>query len=222
MGLFPFFFGALPPKTRFRKVDVTAVVECLRTLTTTTEKLGELPYSDPCWVWTEGSASRLDLAVVDAHICSLFDTGKPPSSTSGLTSSWTGTTAATGLYLHSVLGLWNAGEPMERRLFRRVVAMLLRDLQNCPDQERTGDFWFWKVFAGACSLARHEVHAGDAVVGDLRRGFDGFVRSWSVAAGCVDWEAVRGRLARVCWPGGEVSEAKCVWERAMRDGPVEV
>jgi hypothetical protein len=223
MGLFPFFFGALPPKAKFHDIDGLPMVECLRTLTKLTQprKRKQVP-CDPGWVWMGGTASRLDLTIVDAHIGSLFDSATPQngSTDQGFIGSWSGVTIAAGLYLHSVLHLWNGGEPIEHRLFRRVLTILMRDLERSIsdlNNSTSSDFWFWKVFAGAYSLERHHSYANDPTVQVLESYFDGFVRNWSQASGTTKWQEAKSRLLGTAWPTGpDQGEAQRIWERALR------
>ncbi|KAK7424098.1 hypothetical protein QQX98_000708 [Neonectria punicea] len=224
MRLFPSFFVALPPETKFYDIDGSPMIECLRNLTKSVESINfDQGTRDPGWVWSEGSASRLDLALVSSHVASLFDLGGtvvPDHSTEQkLTTSWCGVSAASGLYLHSVLGIWNAGEPIELRLFRRVMLVLVRDLYRIIHEAKdfeTSDFWFWKVFVAACSLATHWMHACDETLLRLDRSINAFIRSWSEAANVVRWEEAELRLMSIAW---STSLPQClaedVWERAF-------
>ncbi|KAK7425885.1 hypothetical protein QQZ08_007599 [Neonectria magnoliae] len=224
MRLFPSFFVALPPKTAFYDIDGSPMVECLRTLTKSVQSINfDQGTRDPSWVWTEGSASRLDLAFVSSHMASLFDLGGTvvPDHCTGqkLTTSWCGISAVSGLYLHSVLGIWNAGEPIELRLFRRVMLILVRDLYRTIHEVEafeTSDFWFWKVFVAACSLATHWMHADDQTLQRLDRSIKAFIRSWSKAANVVLWEEAELRLMSITW---STSLPQClaedVWERVL-------
>lgn len=223
MGLFPFFFGALPPKAKFHDIDGLPMVECLRTLTNLTQPRKRKQVNcDPGWVWMGGSASRLDLAIVDAHIGSLFDTATPrnDSTYQGFVGSWASVTLAAGLYLHSVLHLWNGGEPIEHRLFRRVLTILMRDLERSISELKdpmSSTFWFWKVFVGAYSLERHQLYANDPTVQVLESYFDGFVRSWSQASRTTTWQEAKARLLRIAWyTESNEDEGQRIWERALR------
>jgi hypothetical protein len=72
-------------------------------------------------------------------------------------SSWCGVAITSELYLTAVLGLWNAGKPIERRLLRIIFRILVRDLAKQPKKWSTtagsSDLWLWKHFVGAYSLA---------------------------------------------------------------------
>lgn len=102
--------------------------------------------------------SNLLSAVIDAYISSIPDhnedskPGLPPN----LKSSWS--CIAVGLYLTSVLGVWNRGLPPENRHLYRNLLTLRRDLDESLSDIMGQDasswqFWFWKAFLGAFCLA---------------------------------------------------------------------
>ncbi|KAM5344247.1 hypothetical protein ACJ41O_012784 [Fusarium nematophilum] len=131
MRMLPFFFAALP-SDGFHDIDGTYMAECLRNLTISTQ-LATIDHTecDPGWVWMEGSASRLLHATVSSHLTSLFEAnGNIVSDCPKLPTSWIGISIASGLYLHSVLDIWSTSGPIEPRLLRRFLTMLMRDLDR--------------------------------------------------------------------------------------------
>jgi hypothetical protein len=88
-------------------------------------------------------------------------------SSQNLKSSWSGICIAVGLYLTSILGVWNRCPP-ENRLLRYNLRVLGQDLvgnfadimgQDVAAQKS----WFWKAFLGALSLA----HARSVIDGGV-------------------------------------------------------
>lgn len=169
LAKFPYF---LTPPPRGRKpvdVDAYSMVECLRDITMDNDKR-LFGLDDPEEFFTYGGPTRLFVAMVDAHVLSFAAKSEksasersnrasrgspsPPS----LVSPFSGFTSAMGLYLHSVLGIWNGGRPMSTRLLCRIIYILKRHLAR--DKHRLGGkggldrgFWFWRAFVGAMALA---------------------------------------------------------------------
>lgn len=52
--------------------------------------------------------------------------------------------------------LWNGGQPIESRLFRRLVMILQRDVEQSEEgmlrDAGSLELWFWKVFVAAYAL----------------------------------------------------------------------
>ncbi|KAI9150058.1 Sterol regulatory element-binding protein [Paramyrothecium foliicola] len=161
--------------------------------------------------------------------------------------SLTGIGTAAALFLHSVLENYNGGFPVDMRLHTAVLLILRRDLTLCEDRNlrqdmmsasgetANRDFWFWRVFAGAFSLAKAMEVALAAAAGatdlmaeaetrgmvkdlqDLEFCYDGFIQRYSEATGVLEWREAREVLAKVVWPEFEPSEnmAQGLWERAV-------
>ncbi|RGP77212.1 hypothetical protein FLONG3_4727, partial [Fusarium longipes] len=120
MKLLPFFFAILPASTCFHNIDASPLIEHLKHVTTSTQTASKDRYKcDPSWEWIEGSESRLLCATIGSHFSSLFeDEMFSSSSCSKYSVSWSGMCAASSLYMHSVLELWDGGKPMEPGLLR--------------------------------------------------------------------------------------------------------
>jgi hypothetical protein len=85
------------------------------------------------WLQMEASVSKLLVALTNSHAASLpCDNRKETTGclidAKGLTSSWCSIAITSELYLTAVLGLWNAGKPLERRLLRILFYTLVRDI----------------------------------------------------------------------------------------------
>ncbi|QPC58908.1 hypothetical protein HYE67_001139 [Fusarium culmorum] len=221
LKMIPFFFSELPPNTKFVDVDGTAMAECLATLTATAQlRTQGMDFDDQQMIWQEGAATRLMLAFVGSHIESLSTHGRKASVPNGsrMASSWSGMAAATGLYLHTVLRFWNAGEPIEPRLHRRVLLVLQQDLERSRRTSRPlNDLWFWKAFVGAMSVERQTASPARGVVNEMKGVYEGFVREWSIIIGTTAWEQARAALSRIVWPEVYHSEdmAQELWYRCV-------
>ncbi|CAG7563423.1 unnamed protein product [Fusarium equiseti] len=204
LKMLPFFFSDLPPCSTFIDIDGAEIVECLATLTATSRTRAQaLDFEDQQMMWQEGAATRLLLLVVGSHIESISSDKKTTTSArsrSSLASSWSGLNAAVGLYLHTILRFWNAGDPIEPHLHRRVLFILYQDLELDRRRPRIlSDLWLWKAFVGAMSLERAAASAGGAL-DEMQVVFEGFVREWSVVTRVTDWEIARLSLSAVVWP----------------------
>ncbi|CAM1501264.1 Fc.00g104260.m01.CDS01 [Cosmosporella sp. VM-42] len=232
MRMFPYFFNPLPHTTEFRDIDVTPIIACLKILSDMVEirRLNPyLPYGECSrdLIWLEGGATRLLLVVVHAHVESISPHTPEPSQEYGardkLRSSWSGMSASNALYLHSILGLWNAGEPIEDRLHSHVLSILQRDLEQnhfkvSSRQTKASDLWFWKAFVGAFSITkRQKVDTG--VVRGRQPTFNNFICDWSKAMAITRWADARARLKRVLWPASfwEDDTVQQMWDAASKD-----
>ncbi|KAF4988101.1 hypothetical protein FGRMN_9967 [Fusarium graminum] len=226
MKLLPFFFAALPSTTKFHDIDASPLIECLKHVTTSTQTAKEDRYKcDPNWEWVEGSESRLLCATIGSHFSSMFEDDLSWSLDScKYRTSWSGMCAALSLYLHSVLHLWDGGNPMEPRLLRRFLSILRRDLEssiNMLELHESRDFWLWRAFLGAFSIVRHQAQCHDPVLYDLRKAFFGFVMSWKKVTGLALWEEARNCLESVAWPVGQAQEPGAfVWKIAVEHEPI--
>ncbi|KAF4969020.1 hypothetical protein FSARC_3674 [Fusarium sarcochroum] len=225
MKLLPFFFAALSPSTQFHNIDASPLIDCLRNVTISTQTANEDRYKcDPNWEWVEGSESRLLCATIGSHFSSLFEDDMTFSSSQARYSiSWSGMCAASSLYLHSVLELWNGGEPMESCLFRRFLSILKRDLDQTIDtlgSDDSSDFWLWRAFLGAYSIARYQARVHDPALADLESEFSDFVETWKRKTGLTLWEEAQIALVSVAWPLHQPHDlGSDVWKRAIEQEP---
>ncbi|KAH7127398.1 hypothetical protein EDB81DRAFT_871898 [Dactylonectria macrodidyma] len=215
------YFGALPATTPFRPIDGLPMIECLRVLTLSTQSAKyEHGNNDPCLIWADGSASMLTLELMSSHISSLDDDRGPAFVSSAcLPTSWCGISVTSGLYLHSVLELSNGGDPIDPRLFRCLILMLMRDLGRDiykADMYGLSDFWFWKAFVGAFSLANHQLHEYDEALEDIGNELNGYIRRWSEISTVSHWTEAENRLFGITWTEN-VPLAESVWETATKD-----
>ncbi|OIW25432.1 hypothetical protein CONLIGDRAFT_93305 [Coniochaeta ligniaria NRRL 30616] len=158
----PHFFAPPPRGRKPADIDTLALVECLRDITNYVDRR-MFGWDDREDFFARGGPTRLFVAVVDLHVLSFSGkvekVQRDDKDSSNFISSWSGASSAMGLYLHSVLGIWNAGRPMSSRLLCRLVQILKRHLTS--DRQRLGakggldrGFWFWKVFTGTVALAK--------------------------------------------------------------------
>lgn len=139
-----------------------------------------------------------------------------------LMTSWSGFGAVVTLYMNSVLGLWNFGEPIQPRLLRRVLSILQRDLEKSGRKQDSGcrlylDLWFWKAFMGAFSLAVASPAGDRGILHDSESAFGQFIRAWSRRSGVRDWAGAKAALARIVWPDWFPGEdlARALWESTV-------
>ncbi|KAH7126126.1 hypothetical protein EDB81DRAFT_810448 [Dactylonectria macrodidyma] len=231
MRLFPAFFSPPPPETMFQDVDGSRKIECLRRLTMMTA-LRQEGYSISVdgsrerldQIWVDGAATRLLLAFVNSHVESMSSDGKPDggSQTSPrMMVSWLGISSATCLYLHAVLGIWNAGQPLETRLHRRVLLILKQDLDRVdymaePSPSLGPDLWFWRAFVGALSLAKSPKSAQE-MAASLTPHYEDYIGRWIRKTGVTRWIEAKERLALIVWPSSMQDEglAEQIWDSAV-------
>jgi hypothetical protein len=134
--------------------------------------------------------------------------------------SWCCIAITSGLYLHGVLGLSNAGKPIEPRLFRLLITIMVQDLGqvgNRSDGRSLSNWWFWQHFIGAYSLAWHQSYAYDETLQAIEGYFDRSMRSWSQACNVTQWEEAQQRLRKVAWSSSQPQfRAERVWGRAIQ------
>ncbi|KAI1022361.1 hypothetical protein LB505_007279 [Fusarium chuoi] len=221
MKLLPFFFAALPSTTQFHSIDASPLIDCLRHVTTSTQTVREDRYKcDPSWEWIEGSDSRLLCATIGSHFSSLFNDDMFSSARSSkYSTSWSAMCAASSLYMHSVLELWNGGESIDARLFRRFLCILNRDLSQSVSTlglNDSADFWLWRAFLGAYSIAKQQARVHDPLLDGLQGAFSGYVDAWKNVAGLSVWEEAHACLVSVAWPASMNYETgRSVWKSSV-------
>lgn len=232
MSMLPSFFTQVPSITKFSHINGSPWVECLRLFTASVRSfdLSKNP-AEPCWQWMETSVLKLMTILTKSHAASyaasrLADNGKEadrfpcPLAPTGLTSSWCSMAITSELYLTVVLGLWNAGNPIDRRLFRIIISILTRDLKQQPEAlsviSNLSDFLLWKYFIGAYSLAWHQCHEFDDMICEAQGFFDRSIQIWSEAHNIRQWEHAQRRLSKIAWPDDKSQAlAKEVWAKAI-------
>lgn len=231
--LFPYFFSPPPIHgSRPKSVDAVPIIDCLKGMTEAADLVCANPTAENInRVWNDGGPTKLLLTMVTSHITSFSNDAESQSPPAGgktaqpvLQSSWSGISAAVELYMHSILNIINAGEPLEYRLLYRIVLVLKRDIE----QTRTDlggshgsmrqSLWFWKVFLGALALSKHmsidtwtstpEKWPCEAELEELYEWFRDCVRAWSAVTGMTDWSVVRSRLAMLAWPAAFSRDGK--------------
>ncbi|KAL4895577.1 hypothetical protein BDV59DRAFT_174171 [Aspergillus ambiguus] len=238
MRLFPYFFSPPPtnvPRSKTMVVDALPIIECLASITDTLDQVQANRTSEHMHrVWNDGGPTRLLLALVTSHVSCFLTSDEPKNNAGGHPvnsghrhqTSWSGIAAVAELYMHSVLGIMNAGAPIECRLLYRILIILQRDVEDTRHAILTYEhgslsesLWVWKVFTGVMAIARsphtYELITRPTAIPDprarcscpcqgrLKRVYQGFrncARSWSVVSGTTRWEDVEHILTEIAWP----------------------
>ncbi|GKU06706.1 unnamed protein product [Fusarium langsethiae] len=224
MEMLPYFFAPLSSMRGFRDIDPFPMIDCLLSLTDISQLRG--PATDEKCVqqllWLEGTAVKLVVASIEAHVESMpgqSDKHHKEKSSDGMKSSWSGLFIAAELYVHQVLGLWTLDVPLEVKFHSHTLGYLSWDLDrshSCLEAGSTAasNFWFWKAFVGAFSLARHIETDRQVVLYPLRRQFIKLIYKWSEATGIKTWEEAREVLVSIVWPKSAFvhgSLAEMIW-----------
>ncbi|OKL56627.1 hypothetical protein UA08_08213 [Talaromyces atroroseus] len=232
MNLFPSFLSPISPEVQIKKIDVQPILGCMQEITDAFElRYSELYYGTGCalpyHLWASGGPSKLLSAVIGAHISSITaHTNENLRSSEGIKSSWTGICVAVGLYLTSVLGVWNQGYPAENRLLHHILRILRHDLEDSLAEVMINgtaaqDLWLWKAFLGALSLAHVVTAAGvgvcDARLWNLVPDFNHYIQIWAGTTRISMWQNARHRLENIVFPTHFQREglAKELWNRAL-------
>jgi hypothetical protein len=236
MSMFPSFLSPVSEGVQLRQVDVLPILECMREITVTYDlRYSELEFGTDCgsqyYLWASSGPSKLLSAVIDAHIKSITDQPDNDDSSrcsQNLMSSWSGICIAVGLYLTSVLGVWNQGRPPENRLLHHNLRILKQDLEeNYADimghDAAAQQLWSWKAFLGALSLAHADsVIDDDGLVGytkllDLVPVFSHYLQTSTRHMRFKKWAYARDLLGNVVFPAHFQREAlaQALWDRAL-------
>ncbi|CAG9953999.1 unnamed protein product [Clonostachys rosea f. rosea IK726] len=207
ISMLPSFFTQVPSVTAFCHVESLPFIDCLRSFTALVSSFDSGPGPAASrWQWLEDPVSKLLVTLTNFNAASqLGDIGNEAGGCSlgskGLMSSWCGVAITSELYLTAVLGLWNAGKPIERRLLRIIFRILVRDLAKQPKKWSTtagsSDLWLWKHFVA-------------------EEFFDRSIRIWSESHNIRQWEYARRRLLKITWPQDQPQTlARTVWAKAV-------
>lgn len=235
MRMITSFFSPPDPDRIPQVVDVNDIIERVRNITRITDqRLSRETDASPYELWNSGDTSHLLHAILNAHLDSYLDREPDMHSAEPMMSSWTGACIAVGMYLISILGVWNRGEvPEVRRLFYGLN-ILDRDLRNrtldsLPAESRHSRLWFWKAIVGAISIRHAQTHLASAGVleeraEELSKTLEGFgqafgehIRTWAGGHGVCEWVEARNLLYQIAWPKQCPKDgmARSVWERTL-------
>jgi hypothetical protein len=171
----------------------------------------------PYWQRMEALASKVPMTLANAHAKSLM--GDDELSAKGFVSSWCSIAITSELYLNAVLGLWNAGRPIDRRLLRVMFHILMRDLGEAKvwtKNQSSSNLRFWNYFIGAYSLAWHQSHEHDHALHEAQNFFNNSLKSWSDAYNIRHWDQAQRQLQKIIWPEYQDQKvAKKVWAKAI-------
>jgi hypothetical protein len=270
LRLMPFFFSTYPELGAQKKVDARPIIKTLEGLTNAVtarynRRHAPSPPSshyvlddalassrtvcdsnDPSTCTGCKNLSALLLANTQAHVSTLAPhevNDERSSSATQILTCWCGAVTAAAFYLNGVLRLWNAGQPIEPRLFRRLIDILKRDIERSENErekgKRSNELWFWKVFVGSYALAVAPVEqkqqlsewmSGGLVYPNISTSeerkiiqgwFDERIRRWSKLNNITEWEDAKEALSRIVWATTMVEEdkiAKNIWTEAISSG----
>ncbi|VUC36575.1 unnamed protein product [Clonostachys rosea] len=213
VSLFPYFFLPIeavekPP----RHVDVSTMLDSLRDVTRAYDERFERPARDGAvdslYYWHSGAPSKMFVASIDAHAKSLSHDSKfSTQENDSLPSSWSGFNVAEGMYLTTVLGVWNSGLPPEALLHSRGLSILERDLQAgiielAAKREQQQALWLWKLFVGILSIAHADIQLQKSFFQELSARFSRLIRKWIDLRGreSIQWEIAMEVLSSITWP----------------------
>ncbi|CAH0057369.1 unnamed protein product [Clonostachys solani] len=211
--MFPYFFSSAIVTKYPRHIDVSDIISCLTQITKQHDARfagSEATYDahSRYELWDSGGPSRLLSAVVSAHMDSISN--EPPLSSQakpGFVSSWSGFCVAIGMYLTSVLGIWNQGSPAESSLLHHVLLILKQDLQTSwlnfkARSKESQALWIWKWFAGALTIAHVQPNACDKRFRELSAEFLSLAEHCRgvIRQGSEHWPEVKALLYGVVWP----------------------
>ncbi|OBS22660.1 hypothetical protein FPOA_08993 [Fusarium poae] len=224
MELLPYFFAPLSSMRGFHDIDASPMIDCLLSLTEIFQL--RAPVEDERSVQQilliENTAVKLTVAAIETHVESMpgqDDRTRKKKSLRGLDGSWSGLFIASHLYVHQILGLWTLDAPLEVKFHSHILGYLSWDLaksDSCLEQGSivASNFWFWKAFVGAFSLARHIETDHAVALYPLRRQFVKFIYKWSECAGIKTWKEAREILIGIVWPKSAFihgSLAEMIW-----------
>uniref|UniRef100_A0A8H7K3H2 Transcription factor domain-containing protein n=1 Tax=Bionectria ochroleuca TaxID=29856 RepID=A0A8H7K3H2_BIOOC len=211
--LFPYFFSSAIVTKYPRHVDVSNILSCLAQITKQHDARfagSEATYDahSRYELWDSGGPSRLLSAVVNAHLDSIsIEPSLVSQANPGFVSSWSGFCVAIGMYLTSVLGIWNQGSPAESSLLYHVLLILKQDLQTSwlnfkARSKESQALWIWKWFAGALTIAHVQPNDCNKRFRELSVEFLSLVEHCRgvIRQDSEHWPEVKALLHRVVWP----------------------
>ncbi|KAF4966329.1 hypothetical protein FSARC_5957 [Fusarium sarcochroum] len=229
MSLFPSFFSSSALHDRLYPVDASSIIACVRNITQMFDMRNSVQRTGgddktTYQLWDQGGPSRLFSAVVNAHVESCSPgPERPDGSRPDLQTSWIGISVVVGMYLTSILGVWNQGQPEQDRLLRYITYSSQQDLERSfPElrsrSKKAGEFWFWKLFVTALHLAHAGMKGCNTPVHDLRPILTGQIRVWADLTETRLWRDAKDKLAHIIWPTNFEREdlAESVWNEALQ------
>ena len=251
MRLLPLYFPSVPSFQR-RDVDVSPIVAALRTLTSAVSAGGRMEERTH-YVLRPGLAGARNICDSDDStecagckgMAGLFnantrvhaDSLRPMDEVEdpGLQSSWSGYVVAESFFMHAVLGLWDDGQPTDPKVFKRLMAILIKDIETSEATLLGADncrLWFWKVFVVAYGLRAMVAYGKDSGKNAQRAGqnkrnsppgswFSTKIRKWSTFSGIQKWSDAKDELQRIVWPDTVPDEgiAEEIWAASLYNSP---
>ncbi|KAJ3541756.1 hypothetical protein NM208_g4458 [Fusarium decemcellulare] len=226
MSVFPSFFGSSAVHEKLNLVDASRIITCVKDITRIFDMRNSFQRvnsydTSPYELWDQGDPSRLFTAVVEAHIESCSPMPEPFDGSS-IQSSWIGISVATGMYLNSILGVWNHGQPEDDQLLYYILRYSHRDLTRHLSESMSyssvpHDLWFWKLFVTAFHLAYARINRYNAWMDNVSSDLTGLIRVWAEETSTRSWQDARNKLARIVWPANFDKEglAESIWDKAL-------
>ncbi|CAH0051887.1 unnamed protein product [Clonostachys solani] len=169
--------------------------------------------------------SCLLFAFTEAHVSSTLPTADEALEGT-LLASWRALAASVALYLNNVLLLWNSGQPIDRRLFLRMLETLVQYAPELKDDwntqsKRASELPFWMLYTASFALATHPGEGSDQQIEEIRSWFYKKIRRWACTYQVLEWMDARASLANITWPQArpDLQEeiARQVWDTILSD-----
>ncbi|VUC28779.1 unnamed protein product [Clonostachys rosea] len=148
--------------------------------------------------------SCLLFAFTEAHVSStLPSTSQALEGT--LLASWRALAASVALYLNNVLLLWNSGQPIDRRLFLRILETLVYyapELKNDwnSQSKRTSELPFWILYTASFALVTHPQEGSGQEIEETRLWLHEKIKRWACTYQVLEWTDARASLSNITWP----------------------
>jgi hypothetical protein len=246
LQMFPHFFGSTKTIKCLHRSDAWESIRYLRIITEAVDiRNSDVSGKSSENVWVEGAPTKLLLEFMMSHVQSLTERENASlvqdqlSVMNKIPTTWTGLVATSSLYFYNILNIANDGKPVPIPLLRRLLISGQEDIELTAENMREPlegirtDFWFWKIFIGAISLARGQkytdIRENSSTLSNqakpprwlrsLLSWYNSRIKSWSEATAITDWVQVKAVLSRIAWPSvwlaDEETFAQDVWNRAI-------
>ncbi|CAG9936360.1 unnamed protein product [Clonostachys rosea f. rosea IK726] len=169
------------------------------------------------------SLSCLLFAFTEAHVSSTLPTANQVLEGT-LLASWRALAASVALYLNNVLLLWNSGQPIDRRLFLRILRTLVHyapELKNNwnTQSRRASELPFWMLYTASFALTTHPQEGSEQQFEEIRSWLRNKIRRWARTYQVLEWTNARASLSNIIWPQprGDLQEeiARQIWNAIL-------
>ncbi|CAG9985012.1 unnamed protein product [Clonostachys byssicola] len=169
--------------------------------------------------------SCLLFAFTEAHVSSTLPTANQALEGT-LLASWRALAASVALYLNNVLLLWNSGQPIDRRLFLRILETLVHHAPELKNEwnmqsRRASELPFWMLYTASFALATHPQEGSDQQIEEIRSWLHKKIKTWARTYQVLEWTDAQASLSNITWPQprGDLQEeiARQVWDAILSD-----